>query len=484
MLHLIFPTKKSDPELAPVRSGLVFGFFNALTWQVGLGTPLVLFAQQLGATPLQVGLATSFVLLLTPIQILSTALLPRYGFKTVMLGGWGTRSLFLVVPIVLAALVPYWGVLGWMAHALVWSVFFFCLCRSVGAAAFNPWIYAIVPERARGRYFANDQFVSSIASVATLLVCAGLFALLPVFNALLVQYAIALTGSTLSFFALKKLPDGPRPVAISVASVVKSTPRHIFAPGLFRTYLWIVVGYCVISTPIPAFVAYYLKAVPKFSLWEIIGFEVVRYFGVFLSAGVIRGRIDRVGAKPFLLISLALYVAVGIFWWLFLRSGFGGTPGVVVAYFLLGMGVAGWTIANLGYLPKIVPDGERPLMVSIHGAVTSCLGGCAPIVWGWFLKTPADENGGGGEIDVAVFGWFFVSVVVSALVLSWLVKRLPENTEEKVEPLSIGSAVLRPFRAMSYLVSLIEVPKKNGTKTDAGEDEGTEDRGSAEERKR
>ena len=91
---------------------------------------------------------------------------------------------------------------------------------------------------------------------------------------------------------------------------------------------------------------------------------------------------------------------------------------------------------------------------------------------------------GAGEIDVAVFGWFFVSVVVSALVLSWLVKRLPENTEEKVEPLSIGSAVLRPFRAMSYLVSLIEVPKKNGTKTDAGEDEGTEDRGSAEERKR
>ena len=478
MLHLIFPTKKTDPELAPFRSGLVFGFFNALTWQVGLGTPLVLFAQQLGATPLQVGLATSFVLLLTPIQILSTALLPRYGFKTVMLGGWGTRSLFLVVPIVLAALVPYWGVLGWMAHALVWSVFFFCLCRSVGAAAFNPWIYAIVPERARGRYFANDQFVSSIASVATLLVCAGLFALLPVFNALLVQYAIALTGSTLSFFALKKLPDGPKPVAISVGSVVRSTPRHIFAPGIFRTYLWIVVAYSVISMPIPAFVAYYLKAVPKFSLWAIIGFEVARYLGVFLAAGAIRGRIDRTGAKPFLLLSLGLYVAVGTFWWVFLRSGFGGVTGIVVAYALLGMGAAGWTIANLGYLPKIVPEGERPLMVSIHGAVTSCLGGCAPIAWGWFLKTP--EAAGMGGIDVAVFGWFFVSVVVSAAVLILLVARLPENTDVKTEPLSIGSAVLRPLRAMSYLVSLIEPPKKDGAKAKTE----MEDRGDAEERKR
>ena len=75
----IFPTQKSDPELYPVRSGLVFGFFNALTWQVGIGTPMVLFAERLGATTLQVGLAYSFVFTLTPIQVLSTALLPRYG---------------------------------------------------------------------------------------------------------------------------------------------------------------------------------------------------------------------------------------------------------------------------------------------------------------------------------------------------------------------------------------------------------------------
>ena len=469
MLHLIFPTKKTDPELAPFRSGLVFGFFNALTWQVALGTPLVLFAQQLGATPLQVGLATSFVLLLTPIQILSTALLPKYGFRKVMLGGWGTRTFFLLVPIVIAALLPWWGVRGWMAQALVWSVFFFCLCRSVGAASFNPWIYAIVPSSARGRYFANDQFVSSIAGVGTLLVCAGLFAMMPLYRALLVQYAIALTGSTLSFFSLKKLPDGPRPTAISVSAVIRDTPRHVFSKGTFRTYLWIVVGWSVISTPIPAFVAFYLKAVPGFSLGAILGFEVVRYLGVFLAAGMIRHRIDRVGAKPFLMLSLGFYVAVSAFWWLYLRSGFGGASGVVIAYFMLGIGATGWTIANLGYLPKIVPENDRPLMVSIHGAVTSCLGGCAPIVWGWFLKSPATTDGRGAGIDVAVFGWFFVSVIVSSLALSRLVAKLPETVGEKVAPLTIGSAVLRPFRAMSYLVSLIETPKRDApaeTKSD------------------
>ena len=61
---------------------------------------MVLFAEQLGATPFQVGLAYSFVFVLTPLQIVSTALLPRYGFKALMLGGWRTRSFFLGVPAV------------------------------------------------------------------------------------------------------------------------------------------------------------------------------------------------------------------------------------------------------------------------------------------------------------------------------------------------------------------------------------------------
>ena len=83
----LFPTAKSDPELVPFRPGLIFAFFNALAWQIGIGTPMVLFAEQLGASPFQVGLAYSFVFVLTPVQIVSTALLPRYGFKAVMLGG-------------------------------------------------------------------------------------------------------------------------------------------------------------------------------------------------------------------------------------------------------------------------------------------------------------------------------------------------------------------------------------------------------------
>ncbi len=462
----LFPSAKHDPELAPFRPGLVFAFFNALAWQIGIGTPMVLFAEELGATPFQVGLAYSFVFVLTPVQIVATALLPRYGFKAVMLGGWRTRSFFLGVPVVLALLALRDGSRAWMIDALVWSVFFFCLFRSIGAASGTSWFYAILPEKVRGRYFASDQFVSAVAGVGTLLASAALFALLPVFAALLVQYFIALAGSTVSYFSLKRLPDAERPRSISVRTVLRDTPRHLFAPTPFRRYVWLAVACAVLVTPIPPFTAYYLKVAAQLSTGQIMLFEVLRYAGVMVAAWAIRRRIDVTGARPYFLLALGLYAIVCVYWWFYLRNGAGGIAGIFAAYFILGLGAATWAIANLNYLPKVVSSEERTLAVSVHGAVTACLGGLSPVLWGLFLKTEAGVSRG---IDVQVFQWFFVSVVVGAILLFSLFGRMAEEKGQSVEPILIGNAILRPFRAMTYLVNLVEVrgPGRAGAKEPA-----------------
>jgi hypothetical protein len=118
-----------------------------------------------------------------------------------------------------------------------------------------------------------------------------------------------------------------------------------------------------------------------------------------------------------------------------------------------------WALSNLNYLPKTVAAEERTLTVAIHGAVTACIGGMAPILWGWFLK---GSGGGGPAINVDVFQWFFLSVLVSVVCLSWLVARLPEDKSIAVEPLVIGNAVLRPFRAATYLINLIDLKSLQG----------------------
>jgi hypothetical protein len=461
----LFPTAKSDPELFPFRPGLTFAFFNALAWQIGIGTPMVLFAEQLGATPFQVGLAYSFVFLLTPLQIAATALLPRYGFKAVMLGGWGTRSVFLGVPALLAIFVLVMGERAWMVTALVASVFFFCFCRSIGAASGISWFYAILPEHVRGRYFASDQFVTAVAAVGTLLASAALFALLPIYPALLLQYGIALAGSTISYFALRELPDAERPAAISLASVARDTPRHLFRPTPFRRYLWIATVYAIVTTPIPPFAAYYLKVGPRLGAGQIMLFEVLRYGGVMAAAWLIRRWIDRAGAKPFFLLSVALHAVVAVHWWGLLRSGFGGVAGLYVNYFILGLGAAAWTVANLNYLPKVIDPAERTLAVSIHGAVTSCVGGLSPVLWGLFLR-PDDAPRG---INLGVLELFFVIVAIGAVILLPWLARVPEDPSRHDDPIQLGGAMLRPFRAATYLVNLIDPRSGRGAQPDTSE---------------
>ena len=75
----LFPTAKHDPELHPFRPGLVFAFFNALNWQVGAGTPTVLFMEHIGANSFEVGLVFAWTYLLTPVQVFATVLLPKLG---------------------------------------------------------------------------------------------------------------------------------------------------------------------------------------------------------------------------------------------------------------------------------------------------------------------------------------------------------------------------------------------------------------------
>lgn len=450
----LFPTKKSDPELYPYRSGLVFGFFNALVWQIAIGTPMVLFAEQLGATSFQVGLAFSFVLLQSPLQIFATVLLPRYGFKKVAMRGWAGRSVFLVIPLALAISAPDVGE-PWMVNAFIWSVFFFCIFRTIGASALTAWIFGFLPEKIRGRYFGSDQMIAGIAGVGTLVSCAALFAFLPIYTALLVQYAITIIGSILSYISMAKLPDIDRPDSISLWSILRDTPRHLFQPSPFRRYMWLAAWFMITITSIPPFAAYYLKVAAHQSAGQIMLYEVMRYLGVIVGAWMIRRRVDATGAKPFFLLSLILYVGVGLLWFFFLEGMLGTGSVLFGLYALLGLSAVTWNIANLNYLPQVVAGEHRALVISIYGAVTASLGGCAPILLGLILRgeTPTGEP----TINTAAFQWFFVALILSLSVLSFFIARLKEDRSIEVEPLVIGNALLRPFRAASYLVNLVDL---------------------------
>lgn len=450
---MLFLSQKNDPELHPYRRGLYFAFFNALNWQVATGTPSVLFMAYLGADSFQTGLVYGWPLLLTPVQVFATLLLPRLGFKRLTLAGWGARSWFLLVPLALALLAPAEPV-PWMIGAMVVAMFFYSLSRSVGAAAITTWLQTLVPAAVRGRYWASDQIMGGAAAVGTLVVTAALFALLPAKWAFFAQYAISITGAYIALRCLRALPDIERPTVMSLAKIRTDTPRHLFQPGAFRTYLWLAILYYVVVTPLSPLGAFYLKATVGLSVSAIMGYTMLQYCGTIAGNWFMRSRIDRTGAKPFFRGSFVLFGVIAAGWLVCLRAPAVTAWLMPALYFLMGAASGVFTAANVSYLAKILPEHDRALPVSLHGAITAFIGGLSPAAWGLLLKPGAGDAAG---ISPLAFQIFFGATIAGVLVLVFLVHRIHERAGH-VDPLLEGSWLLRPFRAMTYLINLVELP--------------------------
>jgi MFS family permease len=441
-------TPVAAASLRRVHAAIAFNFFNAMTWQVALGTPMVLFAEKLGASAAAVGVAYSFVFLLTPIQVLSTSFLPRYGFKGMMLSGWGARSLFLLPPVVLAWVNPGPGTgVVWIFIA---SLFLFTFFRSIGACAWQPWMNALLSDRNRGRYFSLEQVASGIAGVGTLLVCWLSLRVMPLHQAFLLQYAFAFIGSWLAYYCLTRLPDAPKPSALPLATVLSESPRIVARPGAFRNYLVIGVVNGVAISAIPPFCAYYLKVVPQLTASQVVGFTLVQYVGVICGAFSIRNHVDRLGSRPFFQLALVLYVLIASFWIGVLRGWVGGLVPIGMSYFAIGVAASCWSSAANKYLPLVVGTENRTLAFSVQGAVTAVVSGFSPAIWGMFIKGHTDAP----SVDVVAFQGFFVVAIACALFVGVRVTRLPAHAGAGGQAL-FGGVNLRAFRGFTSLASLV-----------------------------
>jgi hypothetical protein len=376
----------------------------------------------------------------------ATALLPRLGFKRLTLAGWGARSWFLLVPLGLALFAPEKRA-AWMIYAVVAAMFGYSLSRSVGAAAITTWLQGLVPASVRGRYWSTDQIMGGTASILTLLLCVATFTWLPASAAYSVQYTFSIAGAWMAFRCLQRLPDIERPTVMSLRTIAADTPRHLFGPGEFRRYLWLAVLYYVVTLPIVPFGAYFLKVEAGIAPALIMGCTIVQYLGVIAGNWFMRSRIDRTGAKPFFRAAFVLCGLVATGWLAGLQWRMVLLWLLPALYFMLGAGTGIFTAANVSYLARILPEAERALPVSLHGALTFFLGGLAPMSWGLVLR----EDGPVPGVNLTAFRVLFGVVLLGMVVLAMLGNRLKESPGH-VDPVLEGDWLFRPLRIVASLV--------------------------------
>src|SRR6184192_1248507 len=127
-----------------LANAFVFATFNALSFQIVLGSPMVLYAKSLEASATVLGIIAGMMPLLVIFQIPAASYIPRLGFKRFVYAGWGTRVMFIfamaLVPLTHRFLDPQTRLI-----LMLTLLFCFNLSRGISSCAWLPWITALVP---------------------------------------------------------------------------------------------------------------------------------------------------------------------------------------------------------------------------------------------------------------------------------------------------------------------------------------------------
>ena len=434
-----------------LNNAIYFALCNALSFQIVLSSPMVLFAKTLGASSTVLGIITGMMPLLVIFQIPAANYVPRVGYKRFVFAGWGIRVLFIFA----MAVVPWTG--SFLNHTtqivLILSLLFgFNLSRGISSCAWLPWITSIVPQAIRGRYLVLDTASQNASSFVAFLIAAWVLGNSPQPNQFAGVFAFSALTGLLSLSFLKRIPDGPGPEEASHSS----TPvpwREIANYQPFRKLLRMNIAWAIGYGGMIAFTVAFLKAQGGFHERAILMFSSVYFLGGLGSLAFGR-HLDRLGSKPILAVGCGLWLLIATGWTL-LASGALPVSGlaIVILEFLMGFGYALFSTSNVRLAMVISPTMGRSHFFAMFQVVANLTLGLAPIIWGLLL-----DGLGGSEwrVDrwvINAYVIFFVGAGCSFAVTAFLVRTLEEPSAARVQEMLREVLIHAPRRVLARLMT-------------------------------
>lgn len=419
-----------------MANAFVFATFNALSFQIVLGSPMVLYARSLDASATVLGIIAGMMPLLVIFQIPAAAHIGRVGYKRFVFAGWGTRVTFIFG----MALVPLTG--SFLGHptqlALLLSLLFgFNLSRGISSAAWLPWITTLVPLEIRGKYLAREATCVHIASsLAVLFSALGLslghrsspwqFALLFAFSGI---------AGAISLSFLKRIPDVEPPERAS-ASAQPVPWRAIAGYAPFRKLLRMNTAWSVAYGGLGAFPVAYLKTEVGMSEGRILFVTGVAFLGGLAGLRYFESRTDRLGSKPVLSFCLFLWMIILVGWLLLAGRLVRPSFGLVLALeLLMGFSYGLVNMNNTRLAMVLTPVMGRSHFFALYSVVANLALGLAPVLWGLVIDAFGARRFRWQQFEWNRYSLFFACVFgVFALALA-LCRRLDEPQARDVDEL-------------------------------------------------
>ena len=424
----------NEPFAPGMNNVFLFAIFNAFSYQMVLGSPMVLYAKTLHASATVLGIIAGMMPLLVIFQIPAAQHVNRIGYKNFVFGGWGIRVMFIGG----MAMVPLTGLFLNVPTQLVlllMLLFGFNLSRGISSCAWLPWITALVPVARRGAYLTREAAFVNIGS--TIVFCLAAFTLGPApqgFRFAIIFAFSALMGMA-SLVFLRRIPDVA--IAPEVRNSKEAIPwREIAGYPPFRKLLWLNVAWSTAYGGLSTFVVAYLKSEGGMSEQLILLVTAVYYLGGLGSLVFLGPRLDHWGSKPIMLVALAVWVVI-IGGWVLIAGRVAPlyVVWVVGLQIIMGFAFSLVNMSNTRLAMTTVPVMGRNHFFAMFSVVGNLVQGVAPVLWGMMIDalTPVQVRWLG--FDWNRFSLFFLLVQMVFVVAIALGRRLDEPAAKSTEAL-------------------------------------------------
>jgi MFS family permease len=438
--------------VASQRWALAFEVVNACSWSAVLGTPMILLLKSQGASGTVLGVALALLPLTQALQMVGARLLPRYGYRGLMVRGWTARTALVGVIAAVAFCAPALGpsativlTLGLLAG--------FTVLRGLASCAWMPWITQLVPAERRGRFIAASGMLIQGTTVVCNLGYALVLDRLPApFGAAVLLVWSCLTGF-LAAWTMARIRD------CSVEAEGGSGPVPWRTMLAHRPFARLVLFALMACTALAALGVLWVPVMRDLHHRDdgFIALLPVWAGVAYLAVLPLLGRlVDRTGSRPLLGLALVTWSLHALLW-AALAAGWLPLSWWVLGLIQLtaGSGSAAFYLGGQRLLMATVPGQGRSHFFALHSLALAAGQGLSPVLWGLALDACAPWAGWAGLGLNAHAALYLVSAGLMAGCLV-LCARLEEPQAMGTTQFLSALLVRTPARALARLTGFMD----------------------------
>jgi MFS family permease len=300
-------------QLSPYRLGKArevynyFNVFNAVSWNLLVGSIITLFAMRLGASSTYIGLLSAMLyisLFCLPLGKLLTARFPIIGIFGF---AWTARA----VAMLLAVAAPFAEYSGHRDVALLLvllGVFVFHFFRGIGMVGNNPILNEVAAGPDRGSYITQIQIINSAVGMFISFLIAIVLGREPPLFIYSILLGTGVLGGIVSGFLIRKVPEPPGEEAGKKVKLL-DVFRDALGQRSLRLFMMILFLISLVSGVTRAFVVVYAREVFGHNDGLVSLYTVFGGLGYLMIGLVIKFLVDRIGAKPIFIVCVIIGLA-------------------------------------------------------------------------------------------------------------------------------------------------------------------------------